>query len=46
SQSIDEQSSIDKTMSNSLSTDNAFKNKYYIFGVLHKLSDRDIKGKS
>ena len=49
-QSIDEQS-IDKfSMSNSLSADelsadNYFKNAFYVFRALCKLSDRDIKDK-
>ncbi|CAF1187165.1 unnamed protein product [Adineta steineri] len=49
-QSIDEQSSIKTNMSNSLSVDelsadNYFKNAYYVFRALCKLSDRDIKDK-
>ena len=51
SQSIDEQSSIGRTISNSLSTDeltadNCFKNAYYVFRALCRLSDRDIKNKN
>ncbi|CAF3751735.1 unnamed protein product [Rotaria sp. Silwood1] len=50
SQSIDEISSIGRTMPNSLSADelsadNHFKNAYYVFRALCKLSDRDIKDK-
>ncbi|CAF4731306.1 unnamed protein product, partial [Rotaria sp. Silwood2] len=50
SQSIDDSSVIGKTISNSLSidelsADNHFKNAYYVFRALCKLSDRDIKDK-
>lgn len=48
--SIDEQSTIKTTMSTSLSADeisadNYYKNAYYVFRALCKLSDRDIKDK-
>jgi hypothetical protein len=47
---MDEQSSIKTSMSNSLSADeltadNYYKNAYYVFRALCKLSDRDIKDK-
>ncbi len=49
-QSIDERSSIKTTMSTSLSADeisadNYYKNAFYVFRALCKLSDRDIKDK-
>ncbi len=48
---MDDQSSVKTTMSNSLSSDelsadNYFKNAYYVFRALCKLSDRDIKDKA
>ena len=51
SQVNNDQSSSKTTMSNSLSADeltadNYFKNAYYVFRALCKLSDRDIKDKS
>jgi len=47
---MDEQTSIKTSMSNSLSADeltadNYYKNAYYVFRALCKLSDRDIKDK-
>jgi len=51
SQSNDDQSSSKTIIPNSLSTDelaadNYFKNAYYVFRALCKLSDRDIKDKA
>ncbi len=51
SQTIDDQSSAKTTLPNSisaeeLSADNYFKNAYYVFRALCKLSDRDIKDKA
>ncbi len=51
SQSNDDQSSSKTIVPNSLSTDelaadNCFKNAYYVFRALCKLSDRDIKDKA
>ncbi len=51
SQTIDDQSSAKPTLPNSisaeeLSADNYFKNAYYVFRALCKLSDRDIKDKA
>ncbi|CAF3428875.1 unnamed protein product [Rotaria sp. Silwood1] len=51
SQSTSDPSSTKSTMSNSLSADelsadNSFKNAYYVFRALCKLSDRDIKDKT
>jgi hypothetical protein len=51
SRNIDEQSSVKTTIPKSLSAeelsaDNCFKNAYYVFRALCKLSDRDIKDKA
>jgi hypothetical protein len=51
SQSTDDQSSLKTTLSKSLSVDelsadNYYKNAYYVFRALCKLSDRDIKDKA
>ncbi|CAF1321481.1 unnamed protein product [Adineta steineri] len=51
SQAIDDQTSAKTIISNSisadeLSADNYFKNAYYVFRALCKLSDRDIKDKA